>query len=54
MSPRSTAATITIAPERAIKTLEAVVKSKDRYEFSPAYRALEHYRRGETVVYGVG
>ena len=27
-------ATITIAPERAIKTLEAVVESKDSYEFS--------------------
>ena len=56
ITERSTAAraTITIAPERAIKTLEAVVASKDSYEFSPAYDALAHYRRGKTVVYGVG
>ena len=56
ITERSTAAraTITIAPERAIKTLEAVVASKNSYQFSRAYRALEHYRRGETVIYGVG
>ena len=56
ISERSAAAcaTITIAPERAIKTLQEIVASKDRYEFSNAYDALDHYRRGETVVYGVG
>ena len=47
-------ATITIAPGRVIKTLEEVVASTDCYEFSAAYDALAHYRRGETVVYGVG
>ena len=56
ISERSAAAcaTITIAPQRAIETLEEIVASKDRYEFSNAYDALDHYRRGETVVYGVG
>jgi HEAT repeat protein len=56
ITERSTAAraAITIAPERAIKTLEAVVASKDSYECFRAHRALEHYRRGETVVHGVG
>jgi hypothetical protein len=47
-------ATITLAPERAIKTLEAVAESKDSYECLRADRALANYRRGETVVYGVG
>ena len=56
ISERSAAAcaTITIAPERAIKTLEDIVASKDTYEFRNAYDALDHYRRGKTVVYGVG
>ena len=54
ISERSAAAcaTITIAPERAIKTLEEIVASRDRYEFSNAYDALDHYRRGQTVVSG--
>ena len=56
ISERSAAAcaTITIAPERAIETLEEIVASKDTYEFPTAYRALDNHRHGRTVVYGVG
>jgi HEAT repeat protein len=47
-------ATITIDPDRATKVLEAVIASGDSYELGAASRALENFRAGEPVVWGVG
>jgi len=47
-------ATLTVAPERASAVLEAIVAGDDRWERIRAADSLENWRKGETVVYGVG
>jgi HEAT repeat protein len=45
-------ATITIAPERATKVLEAVITSGDPYELGAAHRALDNFCAGNSRVGG--
>ena len=47
-------ATLTVSPQRASATLDAIVASKNRRELLSAASALDRWRDGKTVVFGVG